>query len=202
MRHTLARLRGQVGRLRAVVARRRQRWELVGKLPKRAVGAEVGTWKGDFASQLLRRTRPARLYLIDPWEYRDDPAYARAMFGDRSPGGQQRMDAIHDAVRERFRRQIDAGTVIVRRSRSVEAARDLEPLDWVYIDGDHTYDAVLADLAAYYQLVKPGGVVAGDDYGMVGWWEDGVRRAVDQFAAEHACELVIVGNQFRISKSS
>jgi hypothetical protein len=201
MPHTVARLRAQSRRLRAGLVRRRQRWELVGKLPKRAVGAEVGTWKGDFAAQLLRRARPSRLYLIDPWEYRDDPTYAHAMFGDRTPGGQQRMDAIHDAVRERFARDIDAGRVVMRRARSVEAARDLEPLDWVYIDGDHTYEAVLADLAAYYPLVKPGGVVAGDDYGMVGWWEDGVRRAVDRFAAEHACELLVAGNQFRITKA-
>jgi hypothetical protein len=200
MQPTVARIRGQIRRLRDGIVRRRQRRELVGKLPRRAVGAEVGTWKGDFAAQLLRRTRPARLYLIDPWEYRDDPTYAHAMFGDRTPGGQQRMDAIHDAVRERFRRHIDAGTVIVRRSRSVDAAQGLEPLDWVYIDGDHTYAAVLADLGAYYPLVKAGGVVAGDDYGMVGWWEDGVRRAVDEFASEHGCELVVVGNQFRITK--
>ncbi len=198
----LARIRGEVRRLSAGALRRRQRWTVVSALPKNGVGAEVGTWKGDFAAQLLRRTRPLRMYLIDPWEYRDDPGYERAMFGDRTPGGQAKMDAIHDAVLSRFRREIDAGTVIVRRSRSVEAADGLEPLDWAYIDGDHTYEAVRADLEAYYPLVKPGGVLAGDDYGMVGWWEDGVRRAVDEFAAAHGCPLTVLGNQFSITKPS
>lgn len=195
-----ARLRGRIRRLRAGAIRRGQRRRLVASLPKHGVGAEVGTWKGDFAAQLLRRTRPRRLYLIDPWEYREDPAYAKAMFGDRTPGGQQRMDSIHDAVCSRFARQIAAGTVLVRRQRSTDGASGLEELDWVYIDGDHTYAAVRADLDAFYPLVRAGGAVAGDDYGMVGWWEDGVRRAVDEFAAAEGCELKVMGNQFLITK--
>ena len=181
--------------------RRIQRAALVRSLPRGAVGAEVGTWKGDFAAQLLRRVRPRRLYLIDPWEHRDDAGYEHAMFGRRWSGGQARLDAVHDAVCKRFRRQISSGRVIVKRSRSVEAASGLEPLDWVYIDGDHTYPAVRDDLAAFYELVKAGGVIAGDDYGMVGWWEDGVRRAVDEFVTERGCDVVILGNQFRITKS-
>ena len=193
-------LAGRAKRLRAGITRRRQRWELVSKLPKRGVGAEVGTWKGDFSANLLRRTRPERLYLIDPWEYRDDPAYANAMFGDRTPGGQQKMDAIHDAVRHRFEAEIAAGRVIVKRSRSTEAAAGLEPLDWVYIDGDHTYPAVRGDLEAFYPLVRPGGVLAGDDYGMVGWWDDGVKKAVDEFATAHDCRLTVLGHQFLFAK--
>ncbi len=187
-------------RLRAGIKRRRQRWELVARLPKHGVGAEVGTWKGDFSAHLLRRARPRRLYLIDPWEYREDPRYAHAMFGDRTPGGQQKMDAIHDAVVRRFGSQIESGTVVVTRARSTEAARNLEQLDWVYIDGDHTYEGVRGDLEAYYALVKPGGLVAGDDYGMVGWWEDGVKRAVDEFVAAHGCELTVMGHQFVFAK--
>jgi hypothetical protein len=198
----IARLRGQTRRLLSGAARRRQRWTVVGSLPKGGVGAEIGTWKGDFAAQLLRRTRPSRLYLIDPWEYRHDPGYERAMFGDRTPGGQEKMDAIHDDVQRRFEREIAAGTVVVRRARSTDAAAGLEALDWAYIDGDHTYEAVLADLNAFYPLVKAGGMLAGDDYGMVGWWEDGVRRAVDEFAAERTCELLVLGNQFCITKPS
>jgi hypothetical protein len=200
MPDTLARLRRQARRARAGLIRRRQRARVVAALPKGGVGAEVGTWKGDFAAQLLRRTRPRKLYLIDPWEYRQDPGYAEAMFGDRTPGGQQKMDAIHDDVSRRFARQIEAGQVVVRRARSTVAADGLEQLDWAYIDGDHTYGAVLEDLAAYYPLLRAGGVLAGDDYGMIGWWEDGVRRAVDEFAASNACELFVLGNQFRIVK--
>jgi hypothetical protein len=193
-------LAGKAKRLRAGLRRRAQRRALVAMLPRGGVGAEVGAWKGDFSAQLLRRTRPQRLYLVDPWEYRDDPEYAHAMFGDRTPGGQQKMDAIHDAVCARFAREIAAGKVVVKRARSTEAAAGLDSLDWAYIDGDHTYPAVRQDLEAYYPLIRPGGVLAGDDYGMVGWWEDGVRRAVDEFAATHGCELTVMGHQFAFTK--
>ena len=59
----------------------------------------------------------------------------------------------------RFRTGIERGQVHVHRSRSVEAAASFpdDSLDWVYIDGDHTYEAVRADLAAYYRTIRPGG---------------------------------------------
>jgi hypothetical protein len=52
------------GRRHEVLPRRD---EVVARLPKEGIGAEVGVWKGDFAANLLQRTKPRRLYLIDPW---------------------------------------------------------------------------------------------------------------------------------------
>jgi hypothetical protein len=65
-----------------------------------------------------------------------------------------------------------------------------------HIDGDHTYEAVKADLERFHEQLKPGGVISGDDYGMVGWWEDGVTRAVDAFVASRGITPTILGNQF------
>ena len=91
----------------------------------------------------------------------------------------------------------------VSRMRSPDAAAQLEDacLDWAYIDGDHTYEAVKADLHAYWRLLKTGGLLAGDDYGLAGWWEDGVTRAVDEFADRDRCEgPTIIGSQFLFTK--
>lgn len=44
--------------------------------------------------------------------------------------------------------------------------------------------------------MRPGGVLAGDDYGMQGWWASGVIRAVDEFAETVGKKPVIYGNQF------
>jgi hypothetical protein len=143
---------------------------------------------------------PKRLYLIDPWEYRDEGAYEHAFFGDRTPGGQAKMDAIHDGVRERFADAIGAGQVVIVRARSADGAQQVEGLDWAYIDGDHTYEAVAADLRNFFAALKPGGLLAGDDYGMVGWWEDGVTRAVDEFTSANGLTLTVAGNQFLFKK--
>jgi hypothetical protein len=49
-------------------------------------------------------------------------------------------------------------------------------VDWVYIDGLHDYESVKADLYGARQILKPGGVIYGDDYGKKG----GVAEAVDE----------------------
>ena len=50
-------------------------------------------------------------------------------------------------------------------------------LDFVYIDGDHTYNGVLADILAWRPKIKPDGVMGGDDFD-----HPGVIRAVaEQF---------------------
>jgi predicted O-methyltransferase YrrM len=53
---------------------------------------------------------------------------------------------------------------------SVEAAALFasSSLDFVFIDGDHSCAAVLADIAAWLPKIKPGGLLAGHDYKMTG----------------------------------
>jgi hypothetical protein len=176
--------------------RKLSRRKLISGLPKRGVGAEVGTWKGDFSAQILKQNKPKLLYLIDPWAYRDDPGYERAWYGGRVTG-QADMDAIYRSVQERFEKQTRRGKVVILRKGSIEAAESLadRPLDWVYIDGDHTYEAAKADLEAFHRIIGPGGVIAGDDYGVEGWWSDGVTKAVDEFAASVG-QPEIFENQF------
>lgn len=60
------------------------------------------------------------------------------------------------------------------------AAKDLSA-DAIYIDAGHEYEDVLADLRGSWKLVRPGGVIFGDDYNP-GWI--GVIRAVHDFADE------------------
>lgn len=183
--------------------REAERARMLAALPEQAVCAEIGTWKGDFAAVILAHRRPTHLYLVDPWEHRAEGDYADASYGGRMEGGQAALDQMHDSVAARFSSEIEAGQVEILRQRSVEAAASLpdESLDWVYIDGDHSYDGVKADLEAYYRTVKPGGLMAGDDYGHVGsWFEDGVTRAVDEFAARCA-NLEIIGTQFVLRKA-
>jgi hypothetical protein len=182
--------------LGATVARRLIRRRLLSHFRKHGVGAEVGVWKGDFSAQILKQSKPQLLYLIDPWFHRDDPAYERAWYGG-SVAGQDEMDAIYRSVLRRFEEQRRRGEVVVLRKSSAEAVASLagQRLDWVYIDGDHTYEAVKADLEAFRRVVAPGGTIAGDDYGIEGWWSNGVTRAVDELAASLG-RPKILGSQF------
>jgi predicted O-methyltransferase YrrM len=54
--------------------------------------------------------------------------------------------------------------------------------DLIYIDASHDYPDVALDLAAYYPLVRNGGVLFGDDFIPETW--PGVARAVTEFAKD------------------
>lgn len=166
---------------------RRARHTLLSLLPRGGAGAEIGVHLGDFSALLLERSAPRRLHLIDPWEFRTDAEHSASWYGERGAAGQQEMDRRHAHVLRRFTPQIEAGTVQVHRggSEQVLPAFADDSLDWIYIDGDHAYDAVAQDLELAWRTVRAGGLIAGDDYSIGKWWGDGVVRAVNEFIGAH-----------------
>ncbi|HEX4268896.1 MAG TPA: class I SAM-dependent methyltransferase [Steroidobacteraceae bacterium] len=164
-------------------------------LPKRSIGAEIGVHVGDFSQLILEYVRPKELHLIDPWEHQGAATHERALFGGVA-GDQATMDARYGGVRARFDRQIRAGSMVVHRACSGPTLAQFpdEYLDWIYIDGNHLYEGVMEDLELSLKKVKSGGFITGDDYGRKGWWDDGVRKAVDEFAAQKRADLLVTRN--------
>jgi hypothetical protein len=196
-----ARLLTTLGRKRRALIRHR----LLAGLPRHSTGAEIGVYEGDLSAEIIAIVRPARLHLIDPWAYQPDPAYTEARYGAATQHGalvQSQMEARYERVRARFAIETGAGQVIIHRalSQDIAATFDDAYFDWVYIDGNHLYEFVLRDLELYYPKVKSGGALLGDDYNIVGWWEDGVTRAVDAFVAAHGLDLTVTGAQFHIRR--
>ena len=52
--------------------------------------------------------------------------------------------------------------------------------DFVFIDADHRYESVKADILGWMPKVRKGGVIAGHDYKWPGKRHPGVKRAVDE----------------------
>jgi hypothetical protein len=161
-------------------------------LPKGSIGAEIGVHRGDFSAVILASVAPARLHLIDPWHYESSPTYDAAWYGGLAKGGQVEMDDRYESVLTRFAAEIEAGTVVVHRAESTSVFASLpdDYFDWVYIDGNHLYEYVRQDLEWSLRKTKVGGLITGDDYRDGGWWDGGVKRAVDEFAASGAARLV------------
>lgn len=161
-------------------------------MPHDSVCAEIGVWKGDGSEAILRHASPRRLFLVDPWEHLGHLGRARA-----GKASEEAMDEIYGSVAARFAGEIATGRVELIRARSEQAWPRFSPgeLDWVWLDGDHSYEAVRSDLDALSRIVRPGGFIIGDDY-MYGWWGDGVIRAVDEFAAEGRGSLEVTGGIF------
>lgn len=146
---------------------------------------EVGVFEGDFAQEIVNR-EPRSLYLVDPWmsqsalDYHDINNHNQAVF-----------DEIHQKVVERFK---EYPHVAECRKTSYEAfrqiSRDMEPdemLDFVYIDGNHAYQHVLADLMLWSTVMRPGAFLCGHDYKSS---FIGVQMAVDHFCQMTGHELV------------
>lgn len=180
-----------------------QRQWLLAMLPKGAVGAEIGVYRGEFSARILETVEPQRLHLIDPWLCQVDDGHAMSLYGRQCPDGQDGMNAYYDEVRARFRAEIIQRRVLLHRARSEEIATDFpdDYFDWIYVDGDHNYAAVRADLESYFPKVKTGGFIAGDDYALGGWWRDGVVRAVNEFIGRHSVMLTFaLGSQYLLRK--
>ncbi len=178
---------------------------LLQRMPQEAVCAEIGVYDGDFSAKILETTRPRELHLIDPWQYETDSVYQRSRFGGRAPRGQEKMDRVYRGVLDRFRQELTTGTVHVHRRSSIGASEEFENgfFDWIYIDGNHLYEFVKHDLESFYPKVKAGGYITGDDYAMTGWWDAGVKKAVDEFVDTTDCEPILFKrSQFILRKTS
>ena len=158
------------------------RENLLHLLPKGGVVAEIGVFRGDFSEAVLKAAEPERLHLIDLWEHQEKAAYRT----DESNLPAEEHEKNFDRVRQRFQDEIAAGRVVTHRKMSVDAAADFpdRTFDWIYVDGDHGYDAVLSDLEAFAPKVKAGGLILGHDYANYPGTERinyGVVEAVDAF---------------------
>lgn len=114
---------------------------------------EVGSWKGLSSSIIARHSKI--LYCVDTWLGADDEQHMVEEAKERSV-----LDVFTTNM-------LALGIKNVRPMvmSSQEASLLMKPdhLDFVYIDGDHQYDAVKFDLNAWFTLLKPGGVIAGHD---------------------------------------
>ena len=176
---------------------------LLRRMPRECVCAEIGAFKGDFTVRILQSTRPRKLHVIDPWKFESEPVYQRSLYGGRADRGQARMDGIYRGVLERFRQELETGTLQVHRRSSIGASEAFENeyFDWIYVDGNHLYEFVKKDLESFYPKVKVGGYITGDDYALKGWWNGGVKKAVDEFADTMECDRVLFKrNQFILRK--
>lgn len=190
-------------RLGAGPSRGNDRGFLLDMLPKNSIGAEIGVHLGEFSREILGRVRPKELHLIDPWEHQTSGLYKDAWYGGQATEGQGEMDSRYEQVWNRFATEIQDGQVKIHRDYSKQALESFPDgyFDWVYIDGNHLYEYVMADLVLSAQKTRSGGFVTGDDYVEGGWWKGGVKKAVDEFVVRGSVRLLLIRNmQFVLQK--
>jgi hypothetical protein len=128
-------------------------------------GAEIGVDRGSFSRYMLKYNPEMTLLCVDPWRWK------------------LRGESRYQSTLKRLVEFGDRATII--RADSFDAVRDVqdESLDFVYIDGDHTFDFVMTDLIWWAKKVRYGGVIAGHDY--YRFRRGGVVPAVDVYTQQH-----------------
>lgn len=151
---------------------------------------EIGVAYGYHADFLCSVLPNIRYVGVDPYlaDYDPDDIFSndvQKLFSEKNP--QQAMERLFNVVSSNFLKF--EGRAKLLREKSWDAADQFEnqSLDLVYIDGDHTYEGVVKDLATWFPKVKRGGMICGDD---IGW--PGVKKAVDEFFIRLGKEYQII----------
>ena len=152
------------------------------------VGVEVGVYEGDHAKSMLKTGKVDKLYLIDSYKYIEN-----------------RKDVILKNLEEA---KLKAYNLLKRENVewiylfSNEAVNKIpNNLDFVYLDGGHSYKTIKEDIDNYWKKIKVGGILGGDDiYNGENGDRDGVVRAVIEFAVKNNFKLKIESPDWWIIK--
>jgi hypothetical protein len=154
------------------------REEMISLLPKQIKIAELGVFKGDFSRILFETINPKSLYLVDVFS---------GVIGSGDKNGEN-FEFINLSESFNFLQNYFAPNpqVNIVRSYSHDFLNSLEDqyLDAVYIDADHSYEAVKNDLSLSIKKVKSGGFIMGHDYHKNIF--PSVVQAVDEFCKENS----------------
>ncbi len=123
-------------------------------------GAEIGVWKGAFSASFCEANPKLHMLCVDPWlSY---PAWLDTKNEMPIESATRFMD---ESYRTAVARLSLLNCTIVRKfsAEAAEAVPD-RSLDFVYIDANHVYDAVIEDLTVWAPKVRSGGLVIGHDY--------------------------------------
>ena len=71
---------------------------------------------------------------------------------------------------------------------------DLNEIDYVFLDGGHSYDTVKSDLNNCKVVVENNGIVLCDDYDFS--YAPGVKKAIDEFVIKEQYDIKILFNRF------
>ena len=146
----------------------------------------MGVHTGMTTSMLLQRCPKLKLYAVDNWwavpAKPSDPEELKNWKDVGLAGRDPKRD------RRRFEQRTapykDRLTVLYGDSVTMAEKVEDGSLDFVFIDADHQYDSVMADIKAWVPKVKEDGVICGHDYNHPRF-PDVARAVFDCFGDQH-----------------
>lgn len=134
-----------------------------------SVGAEIGVRRGNYSKFICDNNPNIKMYCIDPW----------------APYNNKYTEKKQNAIYEEAVKNLEGRNVEIIRKNSFDALADFkdESLDFVFIDGDHTFDYAAPDIIYWSRKVRSGGLVMVHD--CYSWSGAGVLQAVYAYTHCH-----------------
>ena len=157
-------------------------------------GCEVGLEKGKNVQTMFEVIPNLKLYGVDP--YRQYPQYS----SKASIHFRHWDDDFLQGVKKQAQNRMEGKNAIIIEKFSEDAVKDIpdNSLDFVYIDGDHSYDCVMQDIILWGRKVRKGGIVSGHDY----FYNNDrsgrnakVTQAVNDYAKVHGIKFYITNEK-------
>lgn len=141
---------------------------LVDSVPDNGIFVECGAWLGKSSSFLCDYAKNRiQVFIVDTWK------------GSQNELNTHHKLATQTDIYKLFLQNMGDRKFTSIRKNSIEASKQFEDqsCDVVYIDMEHTYEAVLEDIEHWLPKVKSQGYIAGHDYVN---YTGGVIKAVDE----------------------
>ncbi len=130
---------------------------------------EVGSWKGRSSNALLTGNDKGIVFCLDTWQ------------GSSNIEDDTNWMAKQENILSQFKANTcQFNNLVFIQKDSIVGANDFadQSIDMIFIDANHTYEGVKADILAWLPKVKIGGLITGHDY-MPNTWQE-VIQAVDE----------------------
>lgn len=171
--------------------------KLLKHIPKKSKLAEIGVYKGKFSRKILQITRPLSLALIDAW----DIDVERGHIPHKEQLNKTHFNSYARKLPLTLKPYSFQSQITAHQGLSVPMSSNFEngALDWVYIDADHSYEGVLADLEAWSNKVRFDGLIFGHDFtNQPSAKRDGfgVIEAVQDFVTKHGYHFLVLTTDY------
>lgn len=154
--------------------------------------AEIGVFKGITTKYLALCDHIDTVYAVDPWKYTKGYTDHKKLLGNvrrKDSHGASIPANTWDQLFKHVHKDLSKFPKINIVRETSEDASVIVPneLDMIFIDGDHTYKAVMQDLELWIPKIKPGGIISGHDFT---WTQDnydkqGLVKAVMKYFKVH-----------------
>jgi predicted O-methyltransferase YrrM len=150
--------------------------KMVTNAPFNSTFVEVGSWFGKSTNHLIKKIleskKDIKLTTIDTFKGSESSELDKVIVDAFS--GDIFYEFIENTI---ISNNYDSFDIIKDTSKNASNNFKNSSIDFLMIDADHSYESVTNDIRNWFNKVKPGGYIAGDDYGVF----DSVTKAVDDY---------------------